>query len=265
MLFNLHTHTNMCDGINTPDQMAYTAYQKGFSVLGFSGHAYMPDADYCMTDEKAYINSINRLKSEYSGKMQIFLGVEEDAVCPVFRDKYDYIIGSAHNVEKDGKCYPVDDSYERLCDATSAFSGDASALAEKYFGDFCDYILKRKPDIIGHFDLITKYDEAYTPIFSNIAEYRQIAKKYINIAAKSQSIFEVNTGAMARGLRESPYPSVDLLFELKKLNAKITLSSDCHDAQNLDFGFKESIALIKDIGFDELYCITSEGFKAFKI
>ena len=32
---NLHTHSLYCDGKDTIDQMAQTAIQKGFTVLGF--------------------------------------------------------------------------------------------------------------------------------------------------------------------------------------------------------------------------------------
>ena len=36
---NLHTHTLFCDGRDTPEDMVLSAIEKGFSVLGFSGHS----------------------------------------------------------------------------------------------------------------------------------------------------------------------------------------------------------------------------------
>ena len=37
---NYHTHTDFCDGQNTPEEMAEAAAKKGFTALGFSGHSY---------------------------------------------------------------------------------------------------------------------------------------------------------------------------------------------------------------------------------
>ena len=45
---NLHTHTSFCDGKNSPEEMVRSAVEKGFDVLGFSGHSYTPfDETYC--------------------------------------------------------------------------------------------------------------------------------------------------------------------------------------------------------------------------
>ena len=49
---NYHTHTDFCDGQNTPEEMAEAAAKKGFTALGFSGHSYTDFATfYCMTPE----------------------------------------------------------------------------------------------------------------------------------------------------------------------------------------------------------------------
>lgn len=37
-----HNHTNLCDGRNTPDEMARAALEAGFTDFGFSGHSYAP-------------------------------------------------------------------------------------------------------------------------------------------------------------------------------------------------------------------------------
>ena len=47
---DLHTHTSFCDGKNSPEEMVRSAVEKGFDVLGFSGHSYTPfDETYCMS------------------------------------------------------------------------------------------------------------------------------------------------------------------------------------------------------------------------
>lgn len=259
MLSNYHTHTSFCDGNNTAEEMVVSAIDKGFNSLGFSGHGYTDfDTSYCMTDEDAYRTEILRLKDKYRDKIQIYLGTEEDATCLVSREKYDYIIGSLHYFKINGIYYSVDLSYESMLDCINLVGGDAMALAENYYKTFCDYIVSRKPDIIGHFDLLTKYDEKYEPLFLGKTEYDRIAEKYLKYAVSSGCIFEVNTGAISRGYRRTPYPYVNLLHILKNENAPVILSSDSHCADGLDCVFSETKELLKDIGFKNI-CTMKDG------
>ena len=48
---NYHTHSTFCDGKDTPEEMVKTAIEKGFDVIGFSGHGYVKDSSYAMTRE----------------------------------------------------------------------------------------------------------------------------------------------------------------------------------------------------------------------
>lgn len=258
MLSNLHTHTNFCDGKNKAEEIVQKALFKGFSSIGFSGHGYTShDLSYCMKDIKGYIETINSLKEKYKNDIQIYLGLEEDLTEPCKRENYDYIIGSSHYISYNGKYIPVDLSEDNFKELLKLFDGDFLSFAKSYYETFCDYILKRKPDIVGHFDLITKYSEY---IFSN-KSYLELSEKYIKTALLSDSFFEVNTGAMARGYRKTPYPYENILYVIKKNDGKIILNSDCHDYENLDFGFLEVKAMLKDIGFSYTYVLYDNEFR----
>lgn len=262
MLTNFHTHTTFCDGKNTAEEMVLCAIEKGFCAIGFSGHGYTGfDTSYCLQNPAEYRAEINRLKEKYGDKIEIYLGVEEDSADLQKRADYDYIIGSSHYLCVAGKYYPVDSSHDGFKECLELFSGDEAALAECYYGNFCDYILKRKPDIIGHFDLITKYDELDAPRFLNNEKYFKVAEKYLLEATRANSLFEVNTGAVARGLRSTPYPSERLLHLLKKNGGNVILSSDAHSAQSLDFYFEEARALLKNVGFEYVYTLSGGKFK----
>ncbi len=266
MLSNFHTHTKYCDGKNTPEEMILQAMDLGFSALGFSGHAYTYfDTSYCTKDEVAYISEINALKEKYKDKIEIYLGAEEDMYSQVDRTKFEYIIGSCHYVKIKEKYYPLDSKHSVTKEAIDLLDGNPITLAEQYYSTFTDYIFTRKPDIIGHFDLITKYDECEPPLFLTNPEYEKIAEKYIRIAAKANCIFEVNTGAISRGYRKTPYPSGNLLNVLKQEGARIILSSDCHNKDHLAENFVESTKLIKDAGFNEIHTIKNGSFTAVKL
>ena len=261
MLTNYHTHTVFCDGENTPEEIVACAIDAGFEAIGFSGHGYTDfDLSYCVKDTPAYIAEINRLKEKYKDKIQVYTGIEEDMFSPVNRNDFDYIIGSSHYFCVDGKYYTIDSNYDGFKKCLEVFEYDAIALAETYYSSFCDYITKRKPDIVGHFDLITKFDEIDTQMFLNNPVYSEIAKKYILQAAKSDVIFEVNTGAISRGYRKTPYPDENLLYQMKKCGAKLILSSDSHSIKTLDFNFKETKKLLRDIGFEYTYVLYDNKF-----
>ena len=133
-------------------------------------------------------------------------------------------------------------------------------MAEEYYGFFSDYIRRVKPDIVGHFDLITKFDQlGESRLLSNIG-YNATAERYITWAAESGSIFEVNTGVVARGLRKRPYPNENLLYALKRVGARLILSSDSHDISTLDFAFEETRKYLKDIGFKSLMTMRDGHF-----
>ena len=77
--------------------------------------------------------------------------------------------------------------------------------------------------------------------------------------------FEVNTGAISRGFRTTPYPSKDMLYVMKKSDAKLILASDSHAAETLDFGFEEAKAYLRDIGFRHLYTLYNDAFVKYDI
>jgi histidinol-phosphatase (PHP family) len=267
MLTNFHTHTTFCDGKSAPEEVVVAAIEKGFAAIGFSGHGFTPfSPGYCMAEGAAdYIASIKDLKAQYKDKIQIYLGAEEDAFSPVERSDFEYIIGSSHYLYANGKYIPIDSGPECFRACVDACNGDVLAFAEQYYKAFCDYILERKPDIIGHFDLITKYDELNKGLLLNDPAYLEIAEKYLRKAMESDGIFEVNTGAISRGYRTTPYPCRQLLELLRKQDCKIMLNSDSHHADTLDCHFAETKTLLRELGFRYTWILTDKGFESCRL
>lgn len=263
MLSNLHTHTTFCDGKNTPEEMVLYAIDRGFDSLGFSGHGYTPfDLSFCVRDMNGYISEINRLKEKYKGKIEIYLGTEEDAEFP--QEKiFDYVIGSSHYFLIENEYYPVDMDAEHFEKAIFASGGDILKLSESYYSRFYDYLKRNKPDIVGHFDLILKFEEENHFGFSENEKYFSIAEKYARKINELGILFEVNTGAIARGYRSSPYPHERILHMLKKEGGRLIITSDCHKTENLDFYFDETKKLLRDIGFEYTYSLYDGGFKKY--
>ena len=261
MLSNLHTHTTFCDGKSTAEETVLAAIKKGFVSLGFSGHAYTSfELTSCMTDEDAYIREITRLKELYNDQIEIYLGTEEDSFALVDRSRYEYIIGSSHFLRLNGEILPIDLRIECMSECLAAFNGDIAAISESYYGSFANYLKARRPDIVGHFDLLTKYDEKMGPYFLGNPTHDKIAERFITELCNDDFLFEVNTGAIARGYRTFPYPATNLLYKLKKSQSPIILTSDCHNAEYLDCYFKETKELLYDIGFRGMMLLRNHKF-----
>lgn len=249
MLSNYHTHTTFCDGIDTPEEMVLEAIRLGMSELGFSGHAHMSfDSSYCMSLEgtEQYKAEVNRLKLKYADKIKILLGIEQDIYSDTTTDSYDYVIGSVHHVLKNGEYLAVDMSraeQERII--ADFYGGDQYAFAEDYYRAVATVYEVTKCDIIGHFDLITKFNEAGDMYDVDHPRYRAAALGALDILCTTPAAFEINTGAISRGYRKTPYPDSFILEELKKRGNKLIYSSDCHNKNYLLTEYEQYLQMIK--------------------
>ena len=99
---SVHVHSKLCDGKNTLDEIAVTAWRNGLQTLGFSGHSHTPcDLEYCMTQSRTalYKAQVAKLKERYAGKLDILCGLEWDLFSDDDPTQYDYWIGSTHYVK----------------------------------------------------------------------------------------------------------------------------------------------------------------------
>lgn len=237
-LTDLHVHTTYCDGANTPEEMVLSAIEKGMKCLGFSAHSYtFFDESYCMTKTKEYKREINRLKEKYKDKIKILCGTEQDFYSKEPTNDYDYVIGSVHYLKINDKYIPIDESEEILTDAVRKYFGDDFyKMAEEYYNTVARI---KNADIIGHFDLITKFNEQNRIFNEKDERYVKSYKKALDILLKQDVLFEINTGAISRGYRTTPYPNPDILEYIRQNGGKTILSSDAHDKDGLMFGFEK--------------------------
>lgn len=269
-LQNLHTHSTYCDGTDTLEEMIQTAIRKGFSSLGFSGHSYMyfkQDISMSLEGTERYKEEVLMLKEKYKNKLDIFLGLEFEMLSTeVDLSGYDYLIGATHYFNINGEMVGYDRSaadVKKVID--TYFNGNGMKYARAYYEN-----LKRLPeygdfDIIGHFDLVSKHAEKENFFDVESNEYKEYALAAAEALAGKIPYFEVNTGAIARGYRTTPYPSAFIMKELNRLGFKPLISSDCHNRENLDCHFRESAELLKQCGFTQLHILTNNGFKAIPI
>lgn len=269
---NCHTHTNFCDGKNTAREMIEGAIEKGFTALGFSGHVPMnfPN-EWAMTAEgiEKYYNEINSLKALYADKIDILCGIELDSDYELCKDyKFDYILSSVHQIHSGDRIYAIDLSPEELTECVNTeYGGSWYRMADDYFENLARFVVKEDTDVVGHYDLITKFNKDGKLFDENNPEYQKSALKWIDyiIDNKPDVYFEVNTGAMFRCGNETPYPASFILKRIGERGSRVTVTGDAHCVQALDFMFDEAKKYCKECGIDTVWHLTKEGFVSEKL
>lgn len=262
---NLHIHSTYGDGKDAPVDMLRTAIDRGFDSIGFSEHSYMSFSTYPyqMTEEKAvtYRKEIRALRSQYAGQIDVFCGMELEFYSDVDTTGYDYLIGSVHYLNFDGTVYGFDRGLNETLDYVQThFHGDGMGFAKKYYETVARLPERKNIDIIGHFDLVTKNNEKGRFIDVTTKDYIDLGLAAIHALRGKIPLFEVNTGAIARGYRTSPYPQMEFLQEFQKLGFGVLITSDCHDRNDIDCYFSEAEELLAAAGFRSKWILTDHGF-----
>lgn len=271
MIQNLHTHTVFCDGRDTPEEMIEEALSRGFTSLGFSSHANTCFADTCELLDKTndYIAEINKMKARYDGKIKIYLGLELDRYSEGYIPSYpfDYKIASTHYAIYEGEKISYDISLDHSRDVVKRLlNGDIMMYARLYYETLADMPNHIDGDFVGHFDLLTKFEEIAPELFDTGSPvYRKMALEALHAVREKYELFEVNAGTFGRGYKMSPYPAPFILDEMKALGCKLLITTDCHNKNHLTTGFSESLELIRAHGFTEIYHLTGSGFVGSRI
>ena len=238
---NYHTHTYFCDGKNTPEELVLEAIRLGCPEIGFSGHSYTTfDDQFCMSLEgtQEYIRVVTALKEKYAHKIRIRLGIEQDYFSDAPTEGYDYVIGSVHAVLKDGCYLAVDESREVfIANVQKYYGGDYYGFIEDYFALVADVYNKTKCHIVAHFDLVMKFNANRDLFDPEHPRYQAAARKAMDALLDAPVRLEVNTGGIARGYTQEPYPAVDLLSRWLNAGKPVLYASDCHNAEQLLFAY----------------------------
>ena len=126
------------------------------------------------------------------------------------------------------------------------FGGDWYAFAEAYYATMARVVEVTKCDIIGHFDLITKFIEQDPQFNVNHPRYVKAWQSAADILLKTGKPFEINTGAISRGYRTSPYPAGAIRDYIRAHGGKLILSSDSHQKETIAYRFDEYISEVNE-------------------
>ena len=199
--------------------------------------------------------------------MDILCGIEWDQFSDDKLAGYDYWIGSVHYLHgaHTGKYYEIDFRKQDLRSCIDEdFGGDGLAAAEAYFRAVAE-VAARRPDILGHIDLIKKLNRDGDFFDEEAPRYRAAALGALEAARDAACLLEVNTGAVFRGYRDDFYPSDWLLRQWAGMGGKVIITADAHSTDGLTFGYEQAAAQVKAAGFGSVQVLTAAGFETQEI
>jgi len=252
------------------------ALKAGFHTLGFSSHAPVPfKNDFAIQSREEldkYCQCIRKLKADYRELIDILLSLELDYIRGISGDFHDmktewgldYTIGSVHLVKNgSGKGLwfidgPRVESYDK--GLQEIFGGDIRKAVKTYFDQLNQMVLTQKPDIVGHLDKIRMHNKNRY-FTEDEVWYEHLWSGTLELVRQSGLVIEVNTRGIYKGRYHDLYPAVTILREIKEMGLPVTISSDAHSPEEIDGHYKETIRILKELGFRELFFFSPSGWK----
>lgn len=264
MLADYHVHTEFSDDSIYPmEKVVQDAIKLGLNEICFTDHVdYGIKADWDSGQEIIYRNNepmanvnypkyfdkISQLRTQYQDKITIKAGLEFGiqqhtiSQYEALSAKYplDFIILSIHQVN-DQEFWNQDFQRNKTQEEYNT----------EYYKEMYEVIKKYKNySVLGHMDLITRYDKQGIYPFEKVKPY--IEKILIQVIKDKKGI-EINTSSYRYGIRNTT-PSIEILKLYKDLGGTIiTIGSDSHKPEHLGFHIEETKNILKDLGF-AYYC-----------
>ena len=277
MFADYHIHTYYSDDSTYPmEQVVKDAISKGITDLCFTDHVdygIKEDADKLTTEQRqelkvkiqnpnvpqynvdypAYVAEYQDVKEKYADKINLKLGMEfglQIHTIPQYQKlfnsyPFDFIIMSCHQVENKEFW-------------TQEFQQGRSQ--EEYNQRYYDEILAQVKNyhdysVLGHLDLIARYDKAGVYPFAKIRD--KVAEILKIVIADGKGI-ELNTSSVRYKIHNAQggpelTPSREILALYKELGGRIiTTGSDSHKPEHLGAYIAEQNQELKKLGFKEI-------------
>lgn len=250
VISDYHIHTTLC-GHASGDPQAYArhAVDQGLSEIGFSDHApLLSHRDRTITMDSSqlsiYHHMIESVRTEFAEQLRVRIGIEADYI-PGYETRtkamleaypYDYVIGSVHFLEKWGFDDPIQ--------LKEWDSRDVNNVYREYYRLLRKSALSRLFDILGHVDLVKKFD------FHPTEDMREEIEENARVFKKTGVVIEVNTSGLRKPAREI-YPSQEHLKIYFAKGIPITFGSDSHQPDDVGRDFDKGREWAMAAGYTE--------------
>lgn len=267
MLADYHVHTEYSDDSEYPmEAIVQDAISMGINEICFTDHVdYGIKRDWddprgivyrhggpgepeqialANVDYDRYIAQIHQLQEKYRDRISIRLGLEfgiQVSTIPQYsslfaRYPFDFIILSVHQIDNLEFWTQEFQQGKSQQEYNQRYYEEILSLVRQYH----DY------SILGHLDLISRYDKLGNYPFENI---RSIVTEILQTVIADGKGIEVNTSSHRYGLQDMT-PSVNILKLYRQLGGQIiTIGSDSHKKEHLGAYLQDTKNILKELGY----------------
>lgn len=161
--------------------------------------------------------------------------------------QFDYFVGSVHSVGD----HWIDFSPEATA-AAAREAGGIEELQRAYFQRVTQLIDELRPPVVGHLDLIRKFD-GRDPQFG--PDVWPDIDRALEAAAAHGCVLEVNAAPARRGFGPV-YPIPAILQRARHMGVRVTLGDDSHDPAEVGVGLDACLAALAAAGYTRLAYLT---------
>lgn len=253
--YNLHSHTEFCDGRAQMMAFAMKAVDMGFDVYGFSPHSPIPIHSTCnmhCDNVSRYLGEVERIREKFGDTTRFFASMEIDYLGREWGPAHeyfdtidlDYRIGSVHFVpDFDEVLIDVDGSYDRFTgNMHTHFRDDIRYVVERFYEHSIEMVNAGGFDIIGHFDKIGDNASHFSPGIEDEGWYQSLVSELIDAIINKKVIVEINTKVYES--RRRLFPSERYWDRLIKAGVPIVVNSDAHVPALIDASRADAFALL---------------------
>ncbi|MCM1077478.1 MAG: histidinol-phosphatase [Bacteroides sp.] len=268
--YNLHSHTQFCDGRAEMACFVEAALEAGMKHLGFTPHSPIPIESPCnmsMTEVGDYIAEFNRLKELYAGRINLYMSMEIDYLGETWgtSNNYfasiplDYKLSSIHFIPTpdDGQLIDVDGSPTSFIEKMHKyFHDDIRYVVNTFYAHTLDMIEAGGFDMIGHFDKIGFNASHFCPGIECEGWYMSHLDNVIDAIISSGIVVEINTKAWNPpvGATETEvktyvprlFPSAHVIKRLQSAGVPLAVNSDVHYPDRITYGRSAAFEILQN-------------------
>ncbi len=198
-----------------------------------------------------YIHTCRQLQIKYAPYIKLFVGFEGESysgTIPFIRQlitqfRPDYVVGSLHHVDD----IPFDFSQAEYERAITAVNG-IDSLYGRYFDQQHHMIDALRPQVVGHFDHIRRFDDDYLTRLQKPAIWSRILRN-LQMIKKRGLILDYNVAALRKG---QPEPSVcqPILETAVSMGIPLIPGDDSHGLATVGKNISKGIGILQAAGVD---------------
>lgn len=262
---DIHLHSsNSGDSDEKMEKHVEAALLKGMTHLCFTEHM---DMDFPVSDKEteniflldtdSYYQNYLEIQEKYGSKITLLFGLEW-GMQPHLSDKmysyvnqypFDYIIGSEHTTNRKDPYYPEyyngRSEYEAYCEYFEDIVRNLDCLETTKNKNNSE---KNMIDTLGHLDYVVRYGPCKNSDYS-YSKYGDYIDEILKRLIDRGIAMEINTGGYKYNLKD-PNPSFEVIKRYRELGGEmITIGSDAHSADMLQYEFVKLSQLLKNCGF----------------